>query len=306
MTATRTERVDELAGQLVTARRRERVLIALVQLLASRAGGDREDAQRRTAAVPTADAAEDTAPPRALPGDYPVLVNHLGEIIAACVPAGAVVAIVSKGDPMLVALDGRIGWHFPGDDAGNYLGYYPADDHDAIQLLEQTRMRGATHLVVPATSRWWLDHYVGFRTHVETAYEQVLDEPDVCVIYSLQVEGVRPGHATQPIAAILATLLPVGSLVHFVPTSSLRTLAVFGCEVAPLHVDDEHPGALPETGLQMQQYVVVPSDADADQLRSSLESAHRTVLDQKHLGTVFELVSNPNRNRPTGTGRFKR
>ena len=46
-------------------------------------------------------------------------------------------------------------------------------------------MKGAQYLVLPSTSRWWLDHYAGFRQHLEHTYPVVTQREDTCRIYSL-------------------------------------------------------------------------------------------------------------------------
>src|SRR3712207_3563099 len=97
---------------------------------------------------------------------YQALVGRLRDLIHRTVPPGATVAVVSKGDPDLVTLEGRQGWHLPQDDRGGYAGYHPRDSAAAIEALEALRTRGADFLVLPATTRWWLDHYTDFAAHL--------------------------------------------------------------------------------------------------------------------------------------------
>ncbi len=84
------------------------------------------------------------------------------------VPAGARIAVISKGDSELLRLDGHQAWHFPEGEDGTYAGHYPADSDACIAELERMRAKGAEHLVIPETARWWLLHYAQFGEHLHT------------------------------------------------------------------------------------------------------------------------------------------
>jgi hypothetical protein len=127
---------------------------------------------------------------------YQALVVRLRDLVHRCVPQGAAVAVMSKGDPDLVSFDGRQGWHFPQDSSGGYAGYHPRDSAAAIQELEALRRRGADFLVLPATSNWWLDHYPDFANHLR-GYETVAEEADAGTIFALG--GLAP--ATSAVSA---------------------------------------------------------------------------------------------------------
>jgi glycosyltransferase involved in cell wall biosynthesis/SAM-dependent methyltransferase len=94
------------------------------------------------------------------------------------------VAVVSKGDPLLVDLGDRPAWHFPQDDDGVYAGYYPSDSATAIAHLEQLRGRGAGYFLIPATCRWWLSHYRELRDHLDACYQMVAEDIS-CMLYRL-------------------------------------------------------------------------------------------------------------------------
>jgi GT2 family glycosyltransferase len=115
---------------------------------------------------------------------YRRLVTRVRERVVAVTPPDAVVAVVSRGDDDLVELAGRIAWHFPQDDSGQWAGHHPADSDDAIAALESVLRRGATHLVVPSPSRWWLDEYGQFAERLRTTGTAV-DEDDDCVVFAL-------------------------------------------------------------------------------------------------------------------------
>jgi len=120
------------------------------------------------------------------------VAHGVQELVGAALPAGATVLVVSRGDEELLALDGRVGWHFPQAEDGRYAGYHPEDSAEAVRHLEELRVRGATHLVIPATSAWWLDHYVDFRRHLEERFAAVAADPETCVAFDLTQAPAAP------------------------------------------------------------------------------------------------------------------
>jgi GT2 family glycosyltransferase len=116
---------------------------------------------------------------------YAALRGRVEEAVRRHVPAGSTVLVASRGDDALVSLEDRDAWHFPQLDDGEYAGRHPSDDAEAIAQLERLRERGARYLVVPATALWWLDHYQGFREHLDR-YERPVSDPTTAVIYKLE------------------------------------------------------------------------------------------------------------------------
>jgi hypothetical protein len=107
---------------------------------------------------------------------------------------GSTVAVASKGDETLIAMDGCRARHFPQLDDGTYAGFYPRDDADAVRQVKDLCRRGTSHLVFPASALWWHTSYGGLARHLETHHERVLDEPETCVIYRLdEPSGTAPG-----------------------------------------------------------------------------------------------------------------
>jgi len=107
--------------------------------------------------------------------DYLRQVRELCDAVRRTLPEQARVLVVSKGDSALLRF-GRPAGHFPQDADGAFPGYYPGDSGEAVDHLEQLCDRGFTHLVLPATSTWWLDHYDGLARHLDTSGERVLDD----------------------------------------------------------------------------------------------------------------------------------
>ncbi len=121
---------------------------------------------------------------------YDELRERVRAAVSEAVPAGRTVLVISKGDPALVALPNRTGWHFPQQSTGEYAGFYPPDSHAAIVHLEALRSRGAEFLVVPAPSAWWLSHYSEFRDHLDRSYRRIALRTDACVMYGLREPAI--------------------------------------------------------------------------------------------------------------------
>jgi len=102
-------------------------------------------------------------------------------------PARAHVLVVSKGDDGLLDL-GHPASHFPGSADGGYAGHHPADGAAAVAALEARRAEGATHLLIPADSRWWLAHYAELASHLADSADLVVDDDD-CALFALRATG---------------------------------------------------------------------------------------------------------------------
>jgi len=117
---------------------------------------------------------------------YPDLVIRIRALVRSIVPFGAKVLVASKGDEELLLLEGRRGWHFPQADDGVYRGHHPVDSEDAINGLENLRLRGAEFFVLPSTAFWWLDHYAAFAIHLNERYKVALRNQEACLIFDLR------------------------------------------------------------------------------------------------------------------------
>jgi hypothetical protein len=166
----------------------------LVQAVASAALGEGEEDGGAAGAKRAA------RPARAPEQDYARLVERVRSAVRDAVPAGASVLVVSKGDEGLLKLDGLRAGHFPQTVRGEYAGHHPADDAAAVAHLDALRAKGAQYLVIPATSVWWLEHYDGFRRHLEQTAAVTVCRPDTCIVFSLAGEraALRPVKPTVP------------------------------------------------------------------------------------------------------------
>ncbi|MEX2658823.1 MAG: sulfotransferase [Acidimicrobiales bacterium] len=113
------------------------------------------------------------------------LVERMRALVTSAVPEGATVAVVSRGDPRLVDLGGRVGWHVPQTDGGVYAGHHPADSQEAVAQVEALRSRGAAFLAVPASGLWWLTFYEGLRSHLEVSAALVAFHEEVGAVFRL-------------------------------------------------------------------------------------------------------------------------
>jgi hypothetical protein len=93
---------------------------------------------------------------------YELFVPQWNWFVQKNTPAGARVAVVSKGDDNLLKFAQRAPEHFPRDERGRYAGYHPADDAEALAQLEVARKHGAEFFALPHSARWWLEMYPQF------------------------------------------------------------------------------------------------------------------------------------------------
>jgi glutamate-1-semialdehyde aminotransferase/MoaA/NifB/PqqE/SkfB family radical SAM enzyme len=136
------------------------------------------------------------------PDAYREMTGHVRDVVRSALPDGAVAVVASKGDQALLECDGRTLRHFPADASGIYVGYHPPDDAWAIERLERARAEGAQFLVIPASMRWWLDHYKDLVEHLHSNYGQpIADDRERCTIFPLQSrksrEPTSPGSGSE-------------------------------------------------------------------------------------------------------------
>jgi len=116
--------------------------------------------------------------------EYDRMASAVRRIADLHLPQGANVVVVSKGDPRLLQIPGRQTSHFPQGERGEYSGFYPNDDVEAIELARALRAKGTEFLIFPQTAFWWLSYYKQFGEYLETQHERIYGD-DNCVIYSL-------------------------------------------------------------------------------------------------------------------------
>lgn len=148
---------------------------------------DRDDrVHEALAALQTALAArlDDAFTPHPGPA-YRGLVRRVRRTVGQVVPTDAHVLVISRGDDDLLELGTARAQHFPCDETGAYAGFHPLDSDAALAHLRRQQDAGATHLVLPATALWWLDHYPAFGTHLAEQMPLLVDDARDCRIYAL-------------------------------------------------------------------------------------------------------------------------
>jgi 2-polyprenyl-3-methyl-5-hydroxy-6-metoxy-1,4-benzoquinol methylase/glycosyltransferase involved in cell wall biosynthesis len=121
-------------------------------------------------------------------GLYQSLISRIQNVVKDKIQHEARVLVVSKGDDDILRFQGPHGWHFPQMPDGTYAGHYPTDAAEAITHLEQMRTNGGEYLLFPQTAFWWLDHYTGLRSHLDSRYHRIWSDPD-CIIYKLSQQN---------------------------------------------------------------------------------------------------------------------
>ncbi len=131
------------------------------------------------------------------PESYERLVERTRAAVAEVAGSDSTVLVISKGDEDLLQLGACAARHFPRAADGRWAGFHPPDDKWAIEHMEQLRGSGATHLVIPAVSFWWLDTYGDFAKHLQSHYRTVHDDYKTCKIFDLREPAHEPAAKTR-------------------------------------------------------------------------------------------------------------
>jgi glycosyltransferase involved in cell wall biosynthesis len=117
---------------------------------------------------------------------YESAVADLTRWLRDTLPGDASVAVASKGDDNLLALGGRRVTHLPADGSGGYAGYHPASSADLLREIASWTSRGGDHLVIPATSSWWLEHYSQFSSALGKNWVNLCAPPELGHVFRYQ------------------------------------------------------------------------------------------------------------------------
>jgi len=222
-------------------------------------------------AAPQAGAKTAREKPRMSHRDYAEAIRQARDVICHFTPAGSTVAVVSRGDEALLALDGRTAWHFPRGDDGVYAGFHPATAGEAVNHLEAVREAGAEFLAIPSPFAWWLDHYREFREHLESRYRLIDADSGHCVLFSLVEAPAGPQRVAPVSVAAEAGVETDAGAVEPLPFSGL---------------DDRHVVTRLSATRSPAISVVIPTRNRAALLAESLESLAR----QQAGRDAFEVV----------------
>jgi hypothetical protein len=242
--------------------------------------------------------------------EYGEMLGRIQEAVAANVPVGSSLLVISKGDAAMLDLPGLTALHFPQDGSGGYAGHHPSDSAAATAELEERRRAGAEFLVIPATARWWLQYYKDFASHLAGHGELVVDLPDTCLIYGLGLRGVtapgaptieRPQASIEQVRDYLERLLTTDRRLVVLEAVDGVAAGLAPLDVARLRAD----GATEENEFRVlselrlladdgADYLIVPRSSDdwldcCPEFSGEVESNCHKVAEQRHLCRVFDL-----------------
>jgi hypothetical protein len=307
------ELLDELVDSLDDLRD------AIARAAHDAALGAARDAALPPPGEPSSSPSTDVPPSAGARLHYGSLVARIVARVPALVPADSVVAVVTRGDAALLGFVGVEGRHYPQDASGTWAGFHPADDAHAIALLAEVQRRGADHLLVPAPSAWWFNHYAGWRRHLDDTARLVARDDDL-TLYEL---GRETAAAAPPDAAprqydrqvrlfleLADALLPSGSLVAVVTRGDEAFLATRAVQARPFPADDHgiyagHPAddddalaALRRAQAGGATHLAIPAplrwwDDAYPGFVAALRRRHRLLADRRQAGVFFELDPPP-------------
>lgn len=116
---------------------------------------------------------------------YHHVTRRVIELVETAVPPGLTVLVVSRGDDALLNVGGRTCWHFPRLNDGCWAGFYPANSQAAIAHLDALSAEGATHIVFPETSQWWLQYYEEFANYLRMRGRIIAERDDAGIVFAL-------------------------------------------------------------------------------------------------------------------------
>jgi hypothetical protein len=241
--------------------------------------------------------------------EYAELVANVQSAVRASLPPGASALVLSKGDAALLEIPGIAAAHFPQDASGGYAGHHPRDGENATAQLEQLHRGGVQYLVIPATARWWLEHYGAFAEHLGNHGQLICDVPGVCLIFdlgqpvsaSLDTTVVEvPRTSLDQMRDYLENLMSTDSRVVVLEAgdaglaASLAPLDAAAVATNRLHAEDGAIAGLARLAEGGAEYLVIPRTADEwleahGDVAAGIESSCRKIADQRHICRVFEL-----------------
>ena len=125
----------------------------------------------------------------------PAEVRRVRAFVAASVPAGAKVLVVSRGEESLLDIKGVVAEHFPQTEDGIYSGHHPGSSEDAVAHLEALSEARAEFFVIPRAAFWWCDYYQGLREHLLRRYRVAGYQPECGIVFALSASA-----ASEPLA----------------------------------------------------------------------------------------------------------
>ncbi len=234
------------------------------------------------------------------PEEYDELCHRVEATLESATPPDAVIAVVSKGDPRLVEIEGRTGLHFPRDAEGRYAGYYPKTSEEAIAGVESSRRAGVQFLCLPTTAFWWLDHYQALSAWLNAHCHVVAHDQETCVVYDLTrppgqatAVGEQKSDRAEQLHALLDALLPEDARL-FVFGSPLDGSASLRRAMTPL-ADDQANAVNRLAGLDVDRptFLLIPNDGSPPALdpafRRFLDGRANLIARRENLCDIFQI-----------------
>lgn len=313
------ERIDEqtrllalLVGQVGRSGDGTLALDAGTLAVVDRLFGGLEELRQAAADEPTApDPGALAAARRAA---YVALVGRIRERVGTVVPPGSRVAVITRGDAMLLELPEVAAEHLPRDETGTWAGFHPRDGADAAAHLEAARRRGVTHLVVPEPSAWWLEYYGDLRAALDTTARVLVADEDATIF---ELAGTVGGHEevgttryrahVERFLGLVTLLLPAGVAVAVVTRGDDAWLGDGDLDLRHFPSDARgvymgHPtddgdaiAALRRAVHHGAGYLAIPTPMAwwaqiYPRFAEHLRQAHRCIVEQAEVGAVFQLL----------------
>jgi hypothetical protein len=250
---------------------------------------------------------------------YRELVERICDRVAALLPAGSTVAVVSRGDGALVQIPGLDAWHFPQNELGVWAGYHPETGEEAVELALGIQAKGAGYLLIPATAFWWLDFYEPLREYVRSDCRLVAEDRDF-VLFEFPTIEQRPSPPASGTIESRRHRLMGGQFRNFVgallPTGATVLVVTRGDDgllpqgVRARHFPSDAHGTYlgtPANDLEVlsvleraiaggAEYLAVPRSMDwwiemYPALRQRIRSVYPCIADRRETGSIFHLTA---------------
>jgi hypothetical protein len=250
---------------------------------------------------------------------YARVVDRVRAVLSS-LPHGARPSVVSRGDRALVDVPGREVWHFPRNEFGVWAGFHPADGADAVRRLDAAVRDGATHFVLPSSTRWWLEYYDELAEHLRRWGTRIVDDecvtvfevaPAIAVVDPTTVrtpESLRYAGQVRSFREFAAAVLPAGANVLVVTRGDDHLLrlddaisAHFPSDTDGVYqgqpADDDHAvGELELAIARGAQYLAMPAPFTwwrdvYPGFAAHLDTTHRRVADDAEAGALYALTT---------------
>ncbi|MFT4036877.1 MAG: hypothetical protein QM692_01755 [Thermomicrobiales bacterium] len=114
------------------------------------------------------------------------LIAQIRDLVAANIPTGSRVLVVTNGDPAMLHLGELAAEDYPSHASAISADYTDVSDDAAIAQLGELQMAGATFLVIPSPALPWMANHPALEQHLADHHELVMRERGILSIYALR------------------------------------------------------------------------------------------------------------------------